>query len=462
MGLWRRNAFKSLLTRRENWAFIPVVVIIFILLFYSIYSVYLTTPSRPQLSIYSDNWSDLSECRFDIQERGFKVSSIISTPTILSKYKSEEHQNMVYIAVGVERPYSTDDSRAIWDFVHEGGNIIIADDFGHGNSLWENSGGIGIGDIKFDNNRLFDPNYIKNTKFVTVNASINYLRYNLILNEPSALVDRSQYSSGHQAIAMSSEDSWLDKNQNSVRDPAEEKKSYNVIVSISVGESNGRAVIISDPGLFINDNWKMMDNSKFILDLLRIFLPTGGEVIFDESRHINQNTFENSRHLLYSGAVYLTSSIWSIFIIVILVISCTLIVGVKIKPQRKWRNINLLDKEYLNILNYPHVGPNDYWQIYSTILEKVRLGYGFTAEEFKELDRETLFNLIDDTGLWDFISRRFPKLPDNNYHDYYKFIIQRLVAWSPKHPEMKSTPSKKNIRIDKFLQELHDIEPRGK
>lgn len=423
-------------SRRENWVFLPVVIIILILLFYTLFSVYISPPNRPQLSIYSDNWSDLSECRNAILERGYKTSSIVSTPTILEKFDVEEYANMVYMAIGVEREYSEDDAHALWEFVRDGGNIILADDFGHGNSFLTNSPYYNP-DVKISNKRLFDQNFIKNTKFITINATLpvpGYRRYELILNEPSALEIKSTYYSNtfFTTLAASSSGGWVDENENEVRDPRELKGSYEIITLLQDKQLKGKIIIISDPGLFINDNWPLLDNWRYILDMLGLLLPAGGEVIFDESRHINENTFENSRHVLYSGLIYLTSTIWIILLVPIIIISFTIIIGVKIKPQYAWRNRNLLEAKYLNILNYPYEGPYDYYQIHGIFLEKVRLGYGFEPEEFRELDRDTFYKLIGDEYLIEFLTQNYVL---NRNLEYFNFIKRRVLDWEPRHPD---------------------------
>jgi len=280
-------------SRRENWIFLPVVIIILILLFYTLFSVYISPPNRPQLSIYSDNWSDLSKCREAILERGYTTSSIVSTPTILEKFDVEEYTNMVYMAIGVEREYSKDDAHALWEFVRDGGNLILADDFGHGNSFLTNSPYYNP-DVRISNKRLFDQNFIKNTKFITINATLpvpGYIRYELILNEPSALEITSTYYSNTfiTTLGSSSSDSWMDENENEVRDPRELKGSYEIITLLQDKQFKGKIIIISDPGLFINDNWPLLDNWRYVLDMLGFLLPTGGEVIFDESRHTNES-----------------------------------------------------------------------------------------------------------------------------------------------------------------------------
>ncbi len=429
-----RYILRSTFKRRENWAFIPVVIMIIILILYSLYSVVITSPGRPQLSAYSDSWDDLSECRKGIKSQGFKISSIISTPSILSKFDTAEHKNMVYMAIGVERAYTDDEARDLWAFMSHGGNLIIADDFGFGNSLLDKPPNAcpDIKDINFKAKQLFDTNYIKNPKFVTVRAVLNGNAYDLILNEPAALEVDRQYSStlNIEPIAVTSENGWLDQDGNDVREANEMKGIYFVILSLRIREYGGKAIIISDPGLFINDNWQQLDNSKFIQHLLGSLLPDGGVVIFDESRHINHDTFENTRHVVYSGLVYFTSTVWSILLVVILIISFTIFIGVRLKVQPVWKNRNLLRARHFNILNYPYVSYQDYWQIYNTFLERVRLGYGFTPEEFKDLDEKTLYNLIDDRYLWDFITQSY-----TYYNGYFEIIIERISGWSPKMPE---------------------------
>ena len=245
---------------------IPVVIIILILIIYSIFTVFISTPSRPQLSIYSNNWSDLSACRKDIKNQGIKVSSIISSPTILSKIDEKDYKNTVYIAIGIERPYTTDEADMLWTFLNKGGNVIIADDFGHGNSFWVDTKNYGFDEVnvRFGDEQLYDPNYIKNTKFVTVNATIGSNRYNLILNEPAALDMPSNYNSRYYNIitsASSSNEAWLDENGNGVRDPRELKGARYIIASFTETKNDGKVVVISDPGLFINDNWDELINT---------------------------------------------------------------------------------------------------------------------------------------------------------------------------------------------------------
>jgi hypothetical protein len=424
---------RTIFSRKENRVFIPIIIIIFLLILYSLSSIFLSAPSRPQLSAYSDGWDDVSSFKSELERNEYEVASIISTPTILSKFNREDYRHMVYLAIGIERPYTEDDANTLWNFMRYGGNIIIADDFGYGNTFWDNSITSGYGRVEFEKSQLFDPSYIKNTTFVSVNATLPgpSKQYSLLLNEPTAL-KKSYGAFQFTTLGSSSDGSWLDDNGNRVRDPLEPKVSYPVIVSFSSSNINGKAFFISDPGLFINENWNFLNNAEFAMDLIHYILPTGGVVIFDESRHISENTFENARRTVYTGAVFLTSSIWRIVLTVVIVISFTLLVGVKLKPQKLWKNQNMLNVKYFNILNYPYITQYDHWQIYNTFMEKVRHSYGFSPDEFKELDEKTMKNLVGNDHLWDFIIQKQYRYINP---DYYRNIIYLMSNWLPIRPE---------------------------
>ena len=435
LGVQWRYLLKAILSRRENRIIIPVILIILILLIFSLSSIFTTTPSNPQLSAYSSTWRDVSDCRNDIEHSGYDVSSMVSSPTILSKFNPDNNKNMVYMSLGVERPYTSEESDALWVFLRNGGNIILADDFGYGNTFWDSQYNEGYGRAEFNKKQLFDKNYIKNTTFVTVSARMPWQDsqwYSLLLNAPTIL-EPSYGRTEFITLAESSEDSWLDKNNNRVRDPAETKDGYPLIMFFQLSKSSGKAIIISDPGLFINENWDKLNNSRYILDMINYLLPKGGEVIFDESRHITDNTFENTRRMVYSGTVYATSSVLSILVFVILIISFALWIGIRLKPQIQWNNENLLKSKYFNILNRPYLTSADHWQLYTTFLELVRQGYGFSEDEFSRLDKGTLYNLINNDQLWYFINQ--PHNIDMGRY-YYWAILDLILTWKPNRPEL--------------------------
>ncbi len=337
------------------------------------------------------------------------------------------------MSIGVEKPYTVEDADALWTFLRNGGNIILADDFGYGNTFWDSNLNEGYGRAEFQKKQLFDPNYIKNTTFVTVHARLpdaNLGWYNLLLNAPTAL-EKSYGYTDIITLAQSSKDSWLDKNKNRVRDPPETKSAYPIIMYFQLSKYSGKVIIMSDPGIFINENWDRLDNSEYILDLIHYLLPTGGDVIFDESRHITEDTFENGRRMVYSSTVFMTSSAVSILLVVIMIVTFTLWLGVKIKPQNQWRNENLLDNKFFNVLMNPYISRFDHWQIYYAFLERVRQSYGFTSEDFNALDRDTLYNLIQDEVLWDFITYRLPMYVDEYY---YTMILNKIIDWEPRLP----------------------------
>ena len=120
--------FKAL--KKFMWVLLVIILIIFSTLF-------LFVPAQdPQLSIYSDKWDCLSKFSDDLETEGYQVSHISSTPLYLREI--ENPSNSVFIAIGLEREYSRAEVSAIIDYLGDGGNVIIADDFGFGNSFIDN------------------------------------------------------------------------------------------------------------------------------------------------------------------------------------------------------------------------------------------------------------------------------------------------------------------------------------
>ena len=94
-----------------------------------------------QLSAYSDRWNDISKFRkhlLSLEDKDnnklYESSSILSSATMLNSI-TNDHENYLYIAIGIEKEFSADEVKAIKNFVWDGGTVIIADDYGYGNSI---------------------------------------------------------------------------------------------------------------------------------------------------------------------------------------------------------------------------------------------------------------------------------------------------------------------------------------
>ena len=175
-------------------------------------------------------------------------------------------------------PYTTDELAQMKQFVENGGKLVMMDDFGYGNSFLEYAGI----PARFDNTPLLDPlfNY-KNEYFPRIldfNASITSSGIKVIaFNHGTALSGVSQ----SQALAWSSNMSFLDTNQNGNLDPGETQGPFVVAASISLGE--GTVDLVSDSSMIMNAAAGSNDNNAFI-NYLMTSNGTPAKVLFDRSQ----------------------------------------------------------------------------------------------------------------------------------------------------------------------------------
>lgn len=144
-------------------------------------------------------------------------------------------------------------------FVDRGGDLILADDYGHGNQILEY---LGL-EARFSGQILLDPliNY-KNKHFpritnvrpdpLTVNTD------NLVFNHATSLTNIT----GDNILALSSFFSFLDYNGDGIQDSDEPTGPLPVISRHGLGR--GQVILISDPSLFINGMDNIASNDRFI------------------------------------------------------------------------------------------------------------------------------------------------------------------------------------------------------
>ena len=102
-----------------------------------VYPVLVETAKNPsQLSVYDDDWNDISEFSkdLDIEANGkHEIKTIVSRPSIMDKIAEIEKNTTkqtvdtnktILVIVGVEQRYSEYDSKAIYNFVMSGGSVV--------------------------------------------------------------------------------------------------------------------------------------------------------------------------------------------------------------------------------------------------------------------------------------------------------------------------------------------------
>jgi hypothetical protein len=174
--------------------------------------------------------------------------------------------------------FSTDELIQMKQFVENGGELILMDDFGYGNSFLEYAGV----PARFDNTSLLDPlfNY-KNEYFPRIldfSAGVTGSGIKLIaFNHGTALSGVNQ----SQALAWSSSVSFLDTNQNGNLDPGEPKGPFVVAASISLG--GGTIDLVSDSSLIMNTAPGNNDNNAFV-NYLMTSNGAPAKVLFDRAQ----------------------------------------------------------------------------------------------------------------------------------------------------------------------------------
>ena len=174
-------------------------------------------------------------------------------------------------------------------FVNEGGTLVLADDYGHGNQVLSHLGM----EARFSGQALLDPlfNY-KNEQLPRVfNLSPDSVTddfESLVLNHATCLTD---VESG-DILAMSSSFSYLDLNDDQSWDEGEPTGAMPVISSHI--QANGRVILVSDPSIFINSMGTLDDNYGVIENIAGI---TSSRLFLDQS-HLPYSDLHHTKDLL--------------------------------------------------------------------------------------------------------------------------------------------------------------------
>lgn len=230
-------------------------------------------PER-QLSAYGDGPNDVSTARRTLEQAGFPVGNTLTSPHLLEGL--QEPQRYLFVVVGVESEYTDAEVDAITSFVREGGNLILADDFGFGNDVATEFG------LSYSKRVLRDDEFRGNRSFVEVNGTLPDGRNaTLLTNVPTAL---NVAEADGEILARTSAGAYIDINRNGMEDPNDISDSFPVAFRTRMGE--GEALFLSDPGLLTNQALEAegVDNRDFFR-LWSVELLPRGTVVFDESRH---------------------------------------------------------------------------------------------------------------------------------------------------------------------------------
>ena len=221
-------------------------------------------------SAYNSEWDGGSTVRAEADAAG--GSSIVATDTEI--YEEVQSNRTAAIVLSPNEPYTNAEADRLQQFVSNGGTLIVADDFGsNANSLLAELGfstrvdGRPVRD-NIDNTQL--PDFVVATQVTESDVTENVEQ--ITLNHGSVLEPN-----GASVLVQTSSFAYLDTNRNGELDDEESVQRYPVVTTEQLGD--GRAVIISDPSVFINAMMEREGNARFAQALF-----SGHEtVVFDHS-----------------------------------------------------------------------------------------------------------------------------------------------------------------------------------
>jgi hypothetical protein len=211
-----------------------------------------------------------------------------SASLLFSYSENVPSTNSLLAIIGPSIPFNRVDSNRVSSFLHSGGVVLLADDFGSGNSLLQNLNvsarfaGKAISDLYFYSRQ---PTYplisIFAPDLVTRNITL------LLMSHPSYIeaIDNKTVDE----IAFSSPLSFVDNYDNGTISPNEPTRSYTVMASIHLG--NGLLVLVSNAALFTNGSIGLFDNTMLLRNLLSL---ARGGITIDVS-HVSKASLSDLR-----------------------------------------------------------------------------------------------------------------------------------------------------------------------
>jgi hypothetical protein len=219
-----------------------------------------------------------------------KIATSTNDTALLFSYNEVLPTNSVLAIVGPSRPFSESDSAFIRRYLEGNGTVLLADDFGTGNSLLKN---LNVS-VRFAGKPLADMYYYSRSPSFPLVSEFPDSRFAdnvsiIILDHPSYLEINN--SSQVTTIASSSPFSFIDVQGNERPAPNESIASYAVMAYVHVG--NGSLILVSDSNMFINEMIGIYDNMKFWANVMRM----GESLVFDVD-HLANAPLSNARIIL--------------------------------------------------------------------------------------------------------------------------------------------------------------------
>lgn len=268
---------------RRGFAAVGAMAIAVVLLIISMAAPIVSTSA--DFSIFNSGWNGTSKLAILTYKAGkfapdFEAKSTGTEITITQLGLDEINLDPVtsaLVVIGPGKAFTSAEGRIVGDFVRNGGKLLLADDFGTGNSLLIGMGATSrfsnqlVMDLAFEKQPEFSVVYDLRTDPITMNVST------LLLNYPSSLT----IGGGTEVVAFSSIASWLDTNGNRLQEWGEPWGPFPIMARERLGA--GSILLLSDPSVLINGMAAQMDNRIFSANLIDEVCNERTAVFFDES-----------------------------------------------------------------------------------------------------------------------------------------------------------------------------------
>jgi len=269
---------------RRGFAGVAVIAIAITILAVSLAAPVVSTTE--DFSIFNSGWNGTSDMGVLVYRLGkfapsFQLRSSgadIEVTQLSLEELSLDPRTDAMLIIGPTKDFTQAEGNLIGDFVKGGGTLLLADDFGTGNTLLEGMNATS----RFSGNLVMDLSFEKQPEFsVCFDIREDLLTKNvttMLLNYPSTL---SIDSGTTDAFAYSSVASWLDTSEDGMQQWGEPRGPFPILARERLG--SGSIVLLSDPSVLINGMSEYMDNDQFKSDIIN-FMSTGrSSVYFDES-----------------------------------------------------------------------------------------------------------------------------------------------------------------------------------
>lgn len=229
----------------------------------------LSWAAREPASAFTDGGEGASPLVADARGQGLDALRVVSGPLAVASDTRVVPERSLLVVLRPEGGYSDEEAAGLREFLERGGQALVADGFGHANTLVRPLG------VTFERVRLVEQDPAQ-----ALDARLEGRKFLLRTAEPTALL--LDAAANATVLAASSPRSFLDRDGDGTIDAADPQGPFPVLAEVAVG--SGRLVALADPSPLLRSGAAAADNAAWRQALLAYLMPDGGTLYVDESR----------------------------------------------------------------------------------------------------------------------------------------------------------------------------------